>query len=671
MKKIILYVLILTTFSLNIVNGQLYKKRYNETDIIVNATNGAVNTTRVYTECHKMVQSNIIGDNSVTLGGAAFLTTPQPGNLAPLLYLCNINPSNGNTNWVQFYNTDPQGAKIIDVKTFSNGDFLILADPFRNGSYWKSNGEVLAQPLIFPGCRYFLLRISSDGKKIIWSQQYIIPYMSGEIGLEITNNDASILVFSNSGTTLRGFFDPMFNMWSNSYSHDNKGLPIGPIITIIDPKTGGVKSNNYFDQKFDSEQEYAKAANNCYLKDFYAIDFSFSHISCTKKLHNNNFLVAGTVVDKVNPDGTTTYLDYRRFFIARINSLGQVLQYNYYYSNSCSDYMTQINQIEELSDGGIVLIGDAFTSTNTSGNKTGYGIAVTRLDANLNILWSNSYRRIDNAEYDGAALLSRCFLSETGQSIKETRGGNLLVIGQKYNMNGQSFFGGLDLLKLTNDGQLIWGEEAGDTSTSNVIGMYERFSDFIKTKNDEYLIGSSHWDLAAWGRRIGGFDSSRVQINALDAGGNQCDLREKFYTQSNLYKKQSVNIQRQSYPFGTALLPTNIPTRPPFEEELICSSPSDPGATYSVKSPSAENIFKNSGGLVYPNPTNTGIFKVNYNGNAQVEIYNSIGQRIFFQEELKQGNSNIDISKEHNGIYTIKLKDRSSGKVISDKIVKL
>jgi uncharacterized repeat protein (TIGR01451 family) len=58
--------------------------------------------------------------------------------------------------------------------------------------------------------------------------------------------------------------------------------------------------------------------------------------------------------------------------------------------------------------------------------------------------------------------------------------------------------------------------------------------------------------------------------------------------------------------------------------------------------------------LVYPNPSD-GIFNLvlKTNSDIQIEVYNSLGQLIL-KDQLKNGNSTIDISKAENGIYILK-----------------
>lgn len=69
--------------------------------------------------------------------------------------------------------------------------------------------------------------------------------------------------------------------------------------------------------------------------------------------------------------------------------------------------------------------------------------------------------------------------------------------------------------------------------------------------------------------------------------------------------------------------------------------------------------------VFFPNPTN-GIIHVSCDKNIKkVEIFNQIGQMIFFTEEIK----NINICKEPNGIYFLKI--NSENNFFSSKIIKL
>jgi len=76
-----------------------------------------------------------------------------------------------------------------------------------------------------------------------------------------------------------------------------------------------------------------------------------------------------------------------------------------------------------------------------------------------------------------------------------------------------------------------------------------------------------------------------------------------------------------------------------------------------------DNNNQKSNPLIYPNPT-TGIIEVHYNNIRSIEVYNSIGNKVF---DNKTKNT-IDLSFEPNGIYLIRVLTESG--VINKTIFK-
>ena len=99
--------------------------------------------------------------------------------------------------------------------------------------------------------------------------------------------------------------------------------------------------------------------------------------------------------------------------------------------------------------------------------------------------------------------------------------------------------------------------------------------------------------------------------------------------------------QHSLYPYrGQVTLETSK-----FLDSLICTTP-----TTSTNEESNNNFFS-----VFPNPS-AGIFNVQLrnNGNAKVQVYNSIGKEIL-SETVNQNKNTINLSDKSNGVYFIKI----------------
>ena len=73
---------------------------------------------------------------------------------------------------------------------------------------------------------------------------------------------------------------------------------------------------------------------------------------------------------------------------------------------------------------------------------------------------------------------------------------------------------------------------------------------------------------------------------------------------------------------------------------------------------------------IFPNPTN-GLFNVlvNNENNAQVEIFNLNGQKIYSSTLSKNVSESIDLSNQHAGVYFCVVKDLSTGTYSSQKLM--
>ena len=81
---------------------------------------------------------------------------------------------------------------------------------------------------------------------------------------------------------------------------------------------------------------------------------------------------------------------------------------------------------------------------------------------------------------------------------------------------------------------------------------------------------------------------------------------------------------------------------------------------------SSENNLKETAFRVYPNPSITGIFKLNISSKMNISIYNTLGMHIL--DKLILTNDVLDLSKFPKGIYIIKVKNEAE--IFSQKLIR-
>lgn len=94
-----------------------------------------------------------------------------------------------------------------------------------------------------------------------------------------------------------------------------------------------------------------------------------------------------------------------------------------------------------------------------------------------------------------------------------------------------------------------------------------------------------------------------------------------------------------------------------------------PQAKASFEKLQSDDLVKDFGMLLYPNPNN-GVFKLklsNHNSNAEVEVYDILGNLILKRINIKGEGSSFDLSNQPKGIYLIKVK--IGGIVFNKKLI--
>ena len=83
-----------------------------------------------------------------------------------------------------------------------------------------------------------------------------------------------------------------------------------------------------------------------------------------------------------------------------------------------------------------------------------------------------------------------------------------------------------------------------------------------------------------------------------------------------------------------------------------------------------QNIYKDKISI-YPNPFSNN-FKIDFieNGNYEIKFYNSTGS-LFLKENFQGNVLSFDLNKYSDGIYLVKIQDKKSNKIYSEKFIKI
>lgn len=192
---------------------------------------------------------------------------------------------------------------------------------------------------------------------------------------------------------------------------------------------------------------------------------------------DNGYIVAGHTQSN-DFDITDKQDDSFDFWVVKFDSSHQI-QWNRTYGGSDND---RARKIIQTSDGNFVVIGYAGSSDGDVVANNGFrDVWVLKLDPNGDILWQQSFGFAGNDE---------------GFDIKESLDRNLYVaglidvtasggLGETGRFQAKHAGGDYWLLKLDENGQLIWSRYYGGTFTDTAFGVE------VSNSNDIYVIGGS------------------------------------------------------------------------------------------------------------------------------------------------------------------------------------
>ncbi len=145
-------------------------------------------------------------------------------------------------------------------------------------------------------------------------------------------------------------------------------------------------------------------------------------------------------------------------FILKINKSGT----QFWKKDLVKGTIGNLYSLVQSSSGDIFIFGSVFQDNTTS--KT--DALLIKTNANGDILWSKKYGGLDY---------------ELGVNIKETKDGNILIAGHRFNYNLSQY---IFLLKINYDGDTLWTKNFSDHNMKDVYSI-------IETVDGSYLIISS------------------------------------------------------------------------------------------------------------------------------------------------------------------------------------
>ena len=317
---------------------------------------------------------------------------------------------------------------------------------------------------------------------------------------------------------------------------------------------------------------------------------------------NGDLYASGFCFNDINP----VYNNY----VVKIDTNGNLIQAR----RSGNSNQCVLSDLIFTNDGGYVTCGTEYINIGS------YNMNVVKYDSSGNIVWNNIYGM--NQE-DAFALV-------------EADNGDLIIsgksnVGSVGNVNQKSI-----LLRLTNNGNIIWSKTYGYGSTTAL-------SNSVLTGLDNSIVSAGIINDPGIG--------TNSYIIKADASGNSGCSENIFTPVTNTIvfndsmgaDWQFVNMTQFSFNPSWQSLSNQF--------TLYCFSNS------------IENISTISP-LVFPNP-GTGIFRIetgNY-GEHSIDIYNSSGQKIL-HKNFDQKWFDFDIKKFHPGIYYFKTDNFLNGKII-------
>jgi len=403
-------------------------------------------------------------------------------------------------------------------------------------------------------------------------------------------------------------------------------------------------------------------------------------------LGDTNFVFVGTIyVDTLNPtpDSTQTVL-------YKIDTAGNVL-WNFRFGDTNKQHPP--SDIKPTADGGYIISG--FTTGWGATNAT--SSFLLKVDSNGVEQWHKIY---------GGGLFREAY------SVEVTQDNGYIMAGRFYQSTATKE--DINVVKTDSLGNLLWSKTYGtpERDSYGFITKYGATNDYILTATINIGSGFNVGDFQAYMARISGANGNIIWVDTMgivqtgvqdsytsnviilpdgyiigvggtnyqSSIGNSDAWIVKYDGNGNLlwqrtFNKYGGNNQnyfwdvRQTFDGGFILCGDLTNTAVPEQNLWVlkldsngCDVANCTVGIDEVRPPSGD-----LGGIIYPNPSN-GVFNIttDFSSKANVEVYNISGQLI--KSLTIKGSGSIDISKQPNGIYFVKVIQNNG--VTTQKIIK-
>ncbi len=450
--------------------------------------------------------------------------------------------------------------------------------------------------------------LNYDRSDIFWSMEPVLGgnFIIGGMSADTTglpNFGPTLVKIDGSGNPLWGRFLTGNGIGNQGYTCAYNASDDSYLLGGTILPVGGTQQAEAFVGKFDTD------GNTIWIKTYGAAGSQV----CRYLLP----VTGGTLIIGITTPQSSSNTD---IMVAKINTNG-ILQWTKTYGGLYED---RINGARILNDGNVLLTGFASRATG-SGNESLLAMSINPTDGSL--VWAKSY---------GTSATS------IGNSVVQqaTGASDVTIIGYT-NATGA---GGNDALVLkinTATGVVVDAHTFGSQFADTFVGAY-----YDATSMTSYYVGNT-----AGTDLIQGSDAFIAKTNGT---GAVCPVTAASFaaatltwTAASFTITTNTGVNAKNYPFEAF--------SSPFTKKDAC---------YSLVATESEAETFNF--TLAPNPSN-GVFDIAIENNAQMSVFNSLGQLLKMQN-LTAGTNRVDLQDLANGIYTVRLQTNDGNTTIKQMV---